>query len=319
MRGLLNRIWRYLNYPTQIHGKVEEIRQGMQNLSHRTQNLSQWMQNLSDYFPPRAENSWKVDAAVENFRIKVAAVENDLRYLKKMAAALTTQIANIQDHLRLSQPWLPSPEGSGQKPENWLLTFLASFTRKPIAVNIDVSDENLFELLLEAGFEVYAFESDATSARGLQERLSDRAGLHVLKAPAAFLGTSVGEKEVPADFSVLRLALADLSAAFMPSKEWLSPDIVEAVYSNVKEGLVEDGAQGKRTIREMRVRGYPWTLFILRVEGVASVRSAANLANVPDMTSGSVFFFKDYHLFEQAYRWSQTAFPRSQHLDKPKT
>src|ERR1700760_2776384 len=173
MRGLLNRIWRYLNYPTQIHGKVEEIRQGMQNLSLR-------MQNVSDYFPPRAENTWKVDAALENFRIKIAAAENDLRYLKKMAEALTTQIANIQDHLRLSQPWLPSPDGSGQKPENWLLTFLASFIRKPIVVNIDVSDENLFELLLEAGFEVYAFESDTTLARRLQEQLSDRAGLRVL-------------------------------------------------------------------------------------------------------------------------------------------
>jgi hypothetical protein len=304
MRDLLFRIWRYLNYPTRIHGKVEEIRQEIKN--------------LSDYFPPRAENTWKVDAAVENFRIKIAAVENDVRYLKTMVAALATQLANIEDQLRLSQPWLPSPEGSEQKPENCLLSFLASFTRTPIAVNIEVNDESLVELLLEAGFEVYVFESDATSARRLQDRLSDHAGLHVLKATIASLRTLAEEKEIPADFSVLRLMLEALSAAFMPAKEWLSPDIVEAVYSIAKEGLEETNAQRKSVIREMRVRGYPWTLFILRIEGVASVRFAANLANVPAMTSGSVFFFKDYHLFEQAYRWSQTAFPRSQHLDKLK-
>jgi hypothetical protein len=299
MRDLLSRIWRYLNYPTHIHGKVEEIRQGMQG--------------LSDYFPPRAENTWKVDAAVENFRIKIAAVENDVRYLKTMVAALATQLANIEDQLRLSQPWLPSPEGSEQKPENCLLSFLASFTRAPIAVNIEVNDESLVELLLEAGFEVYVFESDATSARRLQDRLSDHAGLHVLKATIASLRTLAEEKEIPADFSVLRLMLEALSAAFMPAKEWLSPDIVEAVYSIAKEGLEETNAQRKSVIREMRVRGYPWTLFIFRIEGVAAVRFAANLANVPDMTSGSVFFFKDYHRFEQAYRWSQAALPRSQH------
>jgi hypothetical protein len=299
MRDLLFRIWRYLNYPTRIHGKVEEIRQEIKN--------------LSDYFPPRAENTWKVDAAVENFRIKIAAVENDVRYLKTMVAALATQLANIEDQLRLSQPWLPSPEGSEQKPENCLLSFLASFTRAPIAVNIEVSDESLVELLLEAGFEVYVFESDATSARRLQDRLSDHAGLHVLKATIASLRTLAEEKEISADFSVLRLMLEALSAAFMPAKEWLSPDIVEAVYSIAKEGLEETNAQRKSVIREMRVRGYPWTLFIFRIEGVAAVRFAANLANVPDMTSGSVFFFKDYHRFEQAYRWSQAALPRSQH------
>jgi hypothetical protein len=299
MRDLLFRIWRYLNYPTRIHGKVEEIRQEIKN--------------LSDYFPPRAENTWKVDAAVENFRIKIAAVENDVRYLKTMVAALATQLANIEDQLRLSQPWLPSPEGSEQKPENCLLSFLASFTRAPIAVNIEVNDESLVELLLEAGFEVYVFESDATSARRLQDRLSDHAGLHVLKATIASLRTLAEEKEISADFSVLRLMLEALSAAFMPAKEWLSPDIVEAVYSIAKEGLEETNAQRKSVIREMRVRGYPWTLFIFRIEGVAAVRFAANLANVPDMTSGSVFFFKDYHRFEQAYRWSQAALPRSQH------
>ena len=313
MRDLLFRIWRYLNYPPHIHAKVEEIRHWMKDLSQWMKDLSRWMQNLSDYFPPRAENTWKVDAAVENFRIKIAAAENDMRYLKTMVAGLAIQLANIQDQLRLSQPWLPSPEGCEQRPENCLLTFLASFIPTPIALNIEVSDGSLVELLLEGGFEVYAFESDPTSARRLQERLSDHSGLHVLKATIASLPTLAEEKKIPADFSVLRLMLADLSAAFTPAKEWLSPDILEAVYSTVNEGLVEAGTPGKGIIPEMRRRGYPWTLFIFRIEGVAAVRFAANLASIPDMTSGSVFFFKDYHLFEQAYRWSQAALPRSQH------
>ena len=236
MRDLLNKIWRYLSYPPNTHGKVEEIRQGMQN--------------LSDYFPPRAQNIWKADAAIENFRSKIAALENELRYLKTMMAGLAAQLSDIQNHQRLSQPWLPSPGGSHQKPEDLLLTFLANFFPNP------------------------------------------------------------------ADFPVLRTAMAELGGAVIPAKERSAYQIVAAEYSVTKDAPTDEHALGKSTIRDMQMGGYPWTLLIFRFEGARAVRFAANLAMVPDLSSGSLFFFKDYHVFEQAYRWSQTALPRFQHEEE---
>jgi hypothetical protein len=236
MRDLLNRIWRYLNYPPNTHGKVEEIRQGMQN--------------LSDYFPPRAQNTWKADAAIENFRSKISALENDLRYLKTMMAGLAAQLTEIQNHQRLSQPWLPSPGGSLMKPEDVLLSFLANFSPNR------------------------------------------------------------------ADFPVLRTTMAELGNAEIPTKEGLAYQIVAAEYSVAKEAPAGENALGKSAIRGMHTRGYPWTLLIFRVEGVEAVRFAANLPMVPDMSSGSLIFFRDYQLFEQAYRWSQTALPWFQHEEE---
>ena len=235
MRDLLNRIWRYLNYPPTTHGKVEEIRQ--------------CIQNLSDYFPPRAQNTWQVDAAIENFRSKISALENELRFLKTMKAGLAAQLSEIQDHQRLSQPWLP-PGGSQPKPEDLLLTFLANFSPNP------------------------------------------------------------------ADFPVLRTAMTDLGSAVMPAKEGLADQIVAAEYSAAKDAPADENALGKSTIRDMQMYGYPWTLLIFRLERARAVRFAANLAMVPDLSSGTLFFFKNYHLFEHAYRWSQTALPRLKHPEE---
>jgi hypothetical protein len=97
--------------------------------------------------------------------------------------------------------------------------------------------------------------------------------------------------------------------------EQLTPQVVETTYTVGKERPTEGNALGKNTIREMSARGYRWTLLIFRIQGVPAVRFAVNLASVPDMSSGSLFFFKDYHLFEQAYRWSQTVLPRFQHAE----
>jgi hypothetical protein len=262
------------------------------------------MQNLVDYFPPRASNAWKVDAAMENFRIKIGAIENELRYLKTLSLALNTQLTAIQDYLRLSQPWLPSLEESNQKAENLLVPFLAGFFPRPIAVNIGAGPESFFELLLEAGFEVYSHESTGALSAKVSERFKEIPGFHVLE-----------RKEIPADFSVLRMALSDFSAADIPTRERLSPHLVETVYSATKERSTEGRAVGKNIIREMRSLGYQWTLLIFRLEGMAAPRFAANLSSVPDMSSGSLFFFEDYHLFEQAYRWAQTALPPFRHLE----
>jgi hypothetical protein len=49
---------------------------------------------------------------------------------------------------------------------------------------------------------------------------------------------------------------------------------------------------------------------MFRQEGVPAIRLAANLANVPDRSWGNIFFFTDYRLFEEAYRWSQGALPQ---------
>jgi hypothetical protein len=227
MRDLLHRIWCYLNYPPDTHAKVEEVRQSVRH--------------LSGYFPPPTGQAWKVDAAVENFRIKIAAVENDLRYLKTMVAALATQLSNIQDHQRLSQPWLSAPAGSNWKPESLLLTFLASFFPNPIALNIGLTDENLFELLLDAGLVIYVFEPQVPLATKLRDRFTDRPGLHLIDAAVESLGARIRSKEMPADVLVLRTALTDADQ-FNAAMEQLTPQVVETTYTVGKERPTEGNA-----------------------------------------------------------------------------
>jgi hypothetical protein len=116
MQDLLRRIWRYLNYPPATHGKVEEIGQQVRKLS---EGLPQVQKLVTD---------------VEKFKVKIATVESDIRYLKTLAIAVQNQLNSIQDHLRSSQAWLPSQPGLLEKPESLLLAHLIGFLQDPSSV-----------------------------------------------------------------------------------------------------------------------------------------------------------------------------------------
>lgn len=301
MRDLVRRIWRYLNYAPNTHGKVEEIRQGLQG--------------YFDDFPRQRESFWKVVTAVEQFRTKVAAMENDLRYLKTMVIGLQNQVNSLNDHLRLSQPWLPSPEGSAQKPEACLLASLASFFPNPIVVNIGANDDALWELLLDAGFEIYTFESEGSAMARLAKKFSDRSRFHAFDPASTSMRLLTEKKEITADFPVLRITTKEGESLAVPLIEQLSPEIVETAFSRVDTNPADEDASGRKQIREMRTRGYHWNLLTFRIYGAPAFRFAANLAEIPDMAAGHSLFFKNFGFFEQTYRLAQLVLPRFQHRD----
>jgi hypothetical protein len=301
MRELVRRIWRYLNYPPNTHGKVEEIRQRVQG--------------YSDDLPRQREHFWKVVTAVEQFRTKVAAIEQDLHYLKTMVVGLQNQINGLNDYLRSSQPWLPSPEGSAKRPEAWLLLSLASFFPNPIMVNIGESDDALWELLLDAGFEIYTFESEGSTIARLAKKFSDHARLHVFDTASTSARLLAEKKDSLHNFPVLRITTKEAASLAIPVIEQLVPEIVDSAFSTVDKDPADVDTSGRTLVREMRTRGYHWNLLVFRIYGGPAFRFAANLAETPDMAVGHLLFFKNYEFFEQTYRWAQLILPRFQHRD----
>ena len=290
MRNLVHRIWRYLNYPPQTHGKAEEIRQ-------------------------------RVVAAVNDFRPTVEAMANDLRvlktdlhYLKTMTVALQDQLNSVQDHLRSSQPWLPWPEGSDQKPEGWLLVSLGNFFPAPVLVNIGINDSELLPLLLNAGFEIYTFETNGKpAATGGLEQLTEHPKLHILNVPTKSLGVLVENNQIPAGFPILRTTANDLETSVVGEIGRLSPQIVDAAFSRIDAHPADELTSARKLIREMRTLGYHWNLSVFQIGGSPAVRFSIDLAEVPDMGSGNLIFFKNFEFFQQSYRWAQLVLPRFQY------
>jgi len=289
MRNLFRRIWRYVNYAPNTHSKTEEVRQLVQ----------------------------KLDAMVENVRIKTVAVETDLAYLKIITAALENQLNGIQDHLRSTQPWIPSSKGLDQRPVGWLLTSLVSLFPNSIVVNIGVNDDQLFELLLDAGFAVYTFESQAKRVASLLERFNDCPRFHVLDAVSESLGLLAERREIPTGFSLLRITAKDLESSMATDLNRLSPEVVDTPFSSQDALVADELASSKQLIREMRKFGYHWNLLVFRMANAPAFRFAANLGRTPDMSSGDLLFFKNFELFERTYRWAQLVLPRFQHLRSP--
>ncbi len=258
MRNLFRRIWRYLNYAPNTHSKLEEVRQ--------------LVSILPEQFP-QGKGFW-------NVQVKMAAVESDLHYLKAMTAVLQNQLNQLQDHLRSSQPWLPSPGGPSVPPEGWLLVSLVGFFARPILVNMGSNDDKLLELLLDAGFQVYT-----------------------------------EQKEIPPGFAVLRISFKDLEALPATDFDRLSPEVIDTAFSTLGAYGAEEQGASKKLIRDLRAVGYHWNVLVFQLAPAPAFRFAANLAETPDMSSGELFFFKSFELFERTYRWAQLVLPRFQHQD----
>jgi hypothetical protein len=290
MRNLVHRIWRYLNYPPQTHGKAEEIRQNLVAAVH-------------DFRP-------KVEAMANDLRV----LKDDLRYLKTMTVALQDQLNSVQEHLRSSQLWLPWSEGSDQEPEGCLLASLGNFFPKPVLVNTRLNDNNLLQLMLNAGFEIYTFELNGQpAAPRVSEPLVVQPGLHMLNGATEPLRLLSENKQIPNDFSILRTTPKHLDARTVRDMGRLSPQIVDTSFSRINTDPVDELTSGGKLIREMRTLGYQWNLLMFRIGAAPAVRFSVNLAEVPDMGSGNLLLFKSYELFEQSCRWAQLVLPRFQY------
>ena len=303
MRELFLRVWRYLNYPADTNGKVKEVWERMRVLSYD--------------LPRRVEAYWRLVSAVEKFGVKTAAVESDLRFLKTIVVGLQNQLNSIQDHLRSSQPWLPSDEGSSQHPEVWLLAHLVSFFRDPIIAAFGAAEAPVLNELLDAGFAVHVVAPDSVTAANLSQQFKEKPGLHVCGTAAqpdgSWLRSLLTGKETSSPVSVLKIGRQELDSEMLRDIEQLHPELVMLFWSDpappARERNVEEPFVRSAIIREMRAKGYRWNLQLFHFDGVPAIRWAANLNEFAKSSSGNYCFFRSYELFKEAYSWSRVALP----------
>jgi len=282
MRDLFFRIRRYLNYPADTNGKVDETWRRMLVLS-------------------------------ENFKIEAAVVQNDLRYLKTMVVALQNQLNAIQEHLRSSAPWFPLDDSLDDDLEFLLLEHLAIFFETPILVNVGPGDAVRLEKLLKAGFQIYAFEPSLTGAAKLRERFEEKSNLHIFEGVPKQPDSPEMPKVLFDDFSMLKIDTCESGIELLQVMSGLCPAVIQVRFFG-QESLKSENADATvpttDLVEEVRKRGYRWNLLLFRLEGELATRLTTNLNSLPRLSWGSLVFFRDYHLFEQAYGWSKSVLPR---------
>lgn len=64
-------------------------------------------------------------------------------------------------------------------------------------------------------------------------------------------------------------------------------------------------------VAEMRRRGYPWHLALVRTEEAGVVHYVANLSTSVERSWGNVLFFRESSLFEQARSWCAATLPQA--------
>ena len=282
MRDLLRRIWRYLNYPSHLKQLARDT---------------------------------------ETFKIKFSAAESDLRYLKVITVAIQNQLNSIQDHLRSSQPWLPSQQRFLRNPECLLLRHLSGFLANPCVVEVGGHNDLAIALLLDSGFNVYLLEPDSPAAAKLRNQFKNTSYLQVIEIGAGDLGALAKREKILADSGVLRISTGYLDQDLVGQIGELRPEILEITVSAELRQLAEErpaplAATGGNFMRQMRANGYRCSLVLFEINGEDGLCFAANSDSYPEPAQGNLFFFKESRLFDEAYRWTQTIIPRFRHRER---
>jgi hypothetical protein len=204
------------------------------------------------------------------------------------------------------------------KPESLVLAHLAGFLQDPFVVEIGLHDGPVLKHLLDAGFAGCLLEPNPVAAAKLREQLGQNARLLVFESGAEALGALAETGKITTDSAVLRITNGGFGPAVIRQVATLRPAIVEiALVAPLEPPLEENPGNriwsSEESVRDMRAQGYRWSLLLFQIKGEPAVRFAVNVIALPDAALGSFFFFKDFRLFDEAYRWSQTLLPRFQH------
>jgi FkbM family methyltransferase len=346
MENPFYRLIRYLKYPADTNGKVVEIWQRMRSLTEDFQIKVEALQN------------------------KIAALEGQLDNLRDHSENefhhVHNQLHRVDDRMRVATPWLPREGKLDDNPEFLLLAHLVNFFPKPVALDVGANEGALSEVLLDAGYEVYAFEPYPPAMKKLAGHLGARTRLHLMEmalgaedttlalhiakggleatgedpsvyntfrphfvgaevsftsqveVPVRSLSSLVTKKEIPDDFPVLKIDTEGFDLEVIRGLGKLQPQVVQTEFWGEDFLFVKDEPNdsklvlAKQIIEEMRARDYRWNLIMFRIEGEPAIRFTANLATAPKRSWGNLFFFKDFRVFEEAYRWTSTALPRLQ-------
>ena len=353
MENLFYRLVRYLRYSADTNGKVVEIWQRMRSL---TENFQIKVEQLERQISTLEEELTGLHNHVEN---EFHNVHNQLN--RADARLETTELYD-----RLATPWLPKEEKLDDNPEFLLLAHLVNFFPRPVALDVGANEGALSEVLLDAGYEVYAFEPYPPAMKKLAGHLGARPRLHLMEmalgsedttlalhiaegglettgddpsvyntfrphfvgeevsftsqveVPVRSLSSLVIKKEIPSDFPVLKIDTEGFDLEVIRGLGKLQPQVVQTEFWGEDFLFVKDQPNdsklvlAKQIIEEMRSRDYRWNLIMFRIEGEPAIRFTANLATAPKHSWGNLFFFKDFRVFEEAYRWTSAALPRLQ-------
>jgi FkbM family methyltransferase len=339
----------------------------MEEFTIKTDNFQRDFQEKTDSFQSEFK---RIETEFKRVETDLEHLTNIVEYLNNRMDQVASSVTATADQLNAGSPWISADQRLRQNPEFLLLAHLVSYFDEPIALDVGANEGALIKVLLDAGFEVYAFEPYPPVAEKLRNKLGDNPRSHVLEialgsqdktlvlhiaedgseqtgedpsvhntfqphfvakdvsfnselqVPVRSLSSLVAEKAVPSNFQVLKVDTEGFDLEVIRGLGQLRPAVLQTEFWGegflfVKQKEVAELALGREIIKEMRARGYRWNLIMFREEGVPTIRFTANLANVPNQSQGNIFFFRDYRLFEEAYRWSQGALPQFLHRSEP--
>jgi hypothetical protein len=165
-------------------------------------------------------------------------------------------------------------------------------------------------------------ESHSPTAAKLRGQYRDTSSVQVLETGVEGLGALAETQNVQIDSGVLRINTPGLDPELVRYIGELRPEIIEIALPAERPAEVHPGesaSAGGNLVRQMRARGYRWSLLLFEVEGEQGVRFAANSDGEPVCASGNFFFFKDSRLFDEAYRWTRSVMPRFQYREASET
>ena len=360
MENLFYRLVRYLKYPADTNGKVVEIWQRMRSLTEDFQIKVQVLENKIATLREQLKN------VQDSVQVRFNEVQNRLDSVDHRLNNVDEKVHTIELCDRLAEPWLPTEGKLDDNPEFLLLAHLVNFFPKPVALDVGANEGALSEVLLDAGFEVYAFEPYPPAMKKLADQLAKRPGLHLMEmavgsedttlalhiaeggrettgddpsvyntfrphfvgkdvsftgrvqVPVRSLSSLAARREIPDDFPLLKIDTEGFDLEVIRGLGQLQPQVVQTEFWGEDFLFVKNEADNsklalaKQIIEEMRARDYRWNLLMFRIEGEPAIRFTANLAAAPKRSWGNLFFFKDFRIFEEAYRWTSTTLPRLQ-------
>ena len=279
-------------------------------LSHIEAALAQQTRDLKD--------SVEWGRSVEQLQEALSKVE-DLRQ----------QIGQLQRPSRLDE--FADPQ-TRRHPELLLLGHLAPYLERNVAIDVGANTGDSTQALLDAGFSVFAFESNPSAYQKLVERFAEvrdftafdlaiggadgtarlkpagkTAGMpdEGLQIELRSLESLQRSRQIPGELGVLKISVGGDEVQTIRGLGGLQPSVIAAEFRH-EERLPTAGKTSDSLpslVTEARERGYKFNLFIYRAAGREKSRFISNTPRVPDGSQGNVFFFAEAPLFEKALNW----------------
>ena len=214
-----------------------------------------------------------------------------------------------------------------------LLGHLAPYLESNVAIDVGATNGDSAQALLDAGFNVFAFEPHPSLYQKLVERFAEERdftafdlaigaadGTARLKPSreipdaAADEGSEVEQRtleslqrsrQIPGELGVVKISAGGDEVQTILGLGSLRPSVIVAEFRE-EEPLPGGGkaSGGLRSLAmETRERGYKFNLSIYRAAGAEKAHFLSNTMRMPDGSRGNVFFFAQAPLFEKALTW----------------